>query len=671
MLNLEFGQIKKLKKDVNKRRNSEDSMNSFSQSLNSFIQIPIANKKGGIDRQDKTLIVNKIEWNKEMLEKIDDAFSSPDNYLKDVQGLIISKKMHGPKYTDEFNKEVVPSSIVGNVNQFNLNKNEKKRGGPKSSAASKRKKQSSNNLSLSHKYSAVLDQKGQRNNSRLKSQIDNLSTIGKSNLGKFPVEDEAVIKLYKKIKERINRHTHETAGSLISLPEKLNLSADSSFEDDLASCMSFSKKKKNNFPKSTAKNIQTSNSILNSSAQASKDALAKEENMKGFHNRCKLKLSINRPEDPEFIKVLRKSLEKKHQDFISKIYKNRMELNSYNNYIPIDSQIEMNQQTLVFKRELENEEKSSQLIKNLSRVTKRTPENLLINQVDEYKWNSSINKMNESNKPITEKLREFQWMAMLRRPDNFKGERKCYFNSGNDLWYTYREKEPHSGELVIPPITSKRLKEGSTTLNTYCKNYQSNIQTTINPIPIESEKSDMRRDGITISQKVDISENTTKFTNLHNIKIQEDNKESKFNASRNTMVDLSLISIAKIVNTDRPKLRDIDQALPISNMNINGYSLIDLELANFKLLRGRKLLYTQGINPLTAKEFIPDERKEEVYAFNYDIKQKCPFKISHSQSNVFSKNHELPPIMGVGGGTLYKSNSQATVFDNKANVVWN
>jgi hypothetical protein len=52
---------------------------------------------------------------------------------------------------------------------------------------------------------------------------------------------------------------------------------------------------------------------------------------------------------------------------------------------------------------------------------------------------------------------------------------------------------------------------------------------------------------------------------------------------------------------------------------LEGVSLIDFEIANFRTIKGRKIMYNPNINPQTQKEYLPEEKKEEVYKCDYDL----------------------------------------------------
>ena len=625
MFNPEFGKIKKTKV---KRKNSDDSSGS-----NTFI----GNNNKKINN-DKTLIVNKIEWTDDLKYKVNASFNDPDLYLKDVPGVIINKMVHGPRYSDNNQKDLIPYSIVGSSKNFSkIMSSKDKRNDSKSRGTvnQKRKKSNSSIMSLATTNKPFNIHDNQNLTKGLKastSMIKQSQLIDPNNPNATCryVEDDQVFKQFKKIKERIIQNETDSltnSNPLSILKEKLNYSSDSSMDElnDTKSKLyngTQNTQHRNKTKYNSRTSFKESNTLMSNSIGNATNNMFKSKNT--TTNDMMSESQANKPQnkkinknsyDYEMIKDLRIKLKKDYYSFLSKIYNGRMDastLNSKSLNVPFDILSEINKQNLVLNKYKETKLNREKIEHNIAKITNKTIDKLLVNKNEEHRWKTSILNNNEMNKTLPDKIGGYQWMATLRKPDDFKGVRLSYFNTGTDYWYPIRELQPIDPEIVLPNfnITNKYLDEKSSILSPKADQI-------INFKP-NQDANNYRRGAKQTKFDLKIDENTaykliaTKIKSV--IKLGADGNE------RFTMLGIENQYVKDFIQHDKKRLKILEKLAPISENRIEGSNLLDFEIINFRSLKGRKIMYNSNINPLTQKEYTPDEKKEEFYACNYSSK---------------------------------------------------
>lgn len=629
MLNLEFRQRKAAKKEAPfvgvKKKGSEDSLISslnFNQNFMNFTNG--FNNRNKADN-NKTLIVNKVDWSNDMKNKIDQAFESPDHYFKELQDVVVSKVCFGPKFNEtKGRKEVIPHSIVGPINDFNriLVSAEKKKKGKSSMSTNKNKKSSSSIMTIgSNRFGSILDTKTIRSNSNNKNYGNDQNPCKQ-------VDDEKVQLAFKNIKERIstNQTLEKQDKSFYNINQKQpNMSFDSTSEDEIEAK-----------EKHAASNIKTQAPACNNASGFSSIKFNKHianksvvlgNNLSNTEIKCHDPnlLNSNLKYDNELVKNLRKRFKKEYVRFSEQIFKNRFSIN-YKSNVPLDIQASIGQQSQFMRKHEENKEKLKIISNSLVRSTNKSEADLLINQVEEFKLKKTLCKYEDFKKALPDKIRESQWMATLRKPKAFQGERSSFYNTGDSRWYFVRENEPKNFEFVLPTLSANFDTED-----------QIDGSNELKPNKLTSAFKN-RRGAISLTKSdYDKMKNTSK---LQEISIYKD-ESTKLKEDFSRYDSVSEFSEFTRKGESVQKFVLFKKIESISELKLEGSSLLDFEAAHSKLLKGKKIIYKPSYNPETQKEFFVDEIREEMYMYDYSsIKGN---ENSTSKNSIFRDTGALSP----------------------------
>lgn len=636
------------------KRNPSEELESYSYQINN--QYTRDNKKNqvlsNIINADKTLIVNKIQWNEILSNKVNSFFNNPDLFLKDIPGVIVNKSIQGPRYKDTSLKEPISHSIVGSV--LNFQKSIQGKDIIKSNRKSKKKSSSS----LKSMRNDLKDINNTNTNSSKKifkgstTQNMKLNEVNSSNQPCRLVDDDIVFKQFKKIKERINSNLSTYNDCNKKNPfelykSRVDISDESSENNDLNESKNINNTLNSNLHN---KNIVSSNTLIQSNTYQSNNVMSNTKS----NNKTKSKL--NNLYDNEMLKDLRRSLKKKYYGFISKVYNNRIDKSLINqkDNIPIERLTEMNKQILVFQRQEQTEKSRSVINKYISKVTNKQEESYLINKTELSKWKRTIQINSDNKKSLSDRIGENQWMVSLRKPSNFIGERFSYYNcnsntknvSDNERWYVVKEVFPKDPEIVIPKyeIISKD------------NDIKSILYTNTNDITRRGAKTtrfDLKVDDLLLLKTATNMITKKNITDEKIIGLDLNNKE-----------------LINFCSQDNKRVKIIEKIAPILGNRLIGRSLLELEINNFRLLKGVKILYNYNINPTTQKEYHFNERKEEVYASDYSSYKNITSDYDssiNSQVNIFGK--KLPSI-NFDGKEISSSHKKKLSQDISVNPSW-
>lgn len=619
MINFEFGQVKKStgKKDLGlscKSRVSTDSMYSLQNTAPKDFST------------EKTFIVNKVNWSKELFDRVDDAFTSPDQYLKESNEMFFSKFSRGPKFGDKLGKEVVPYSIVGCSEKFLAMLNAKNRQNDKNVGS--KKKSNNTMMSLNNRIGTIQELKSIRSSTNIKSSalMNSPCSI---------VDEDAILKVFRKINERIEENVKEEQTQALTFSNNILNRSFSSNEEDyeeykLTSMSPF------NYPHLMTSSSQTASKVKGTNSQFGKSINQQAQlGILTKQNDNSEDKSTEAVYDSELMKTLRKKLKKKYYNFADKIYKNRVNIN-YKSSIPFEIQSEINHQSQFFSKQKENEIRLREVAASLKKLTNKNEKELLFNRLEDTNLKSAFKRVYESSKPLCDKLGSYQWMASLRKPAKLIGERRTFYNTGDDHWYQITEKEPNGFEISVPLTTEQSEILKSTKLNSNEGNKHLHEGSQSHNSRIKINKLDLK----------DITKSNTEMTSRSTLKSPSATK-TMIGSIENREDKSEMTSLAKKV-------------MPIINLQMTGTSLLDFELAHSKLLKGKKILYNQNINPESQKEFLEAEKCEEVYLLDY------PNTLKHLKLGEASKTIKY---------NLAQSQSARSFVSNPAKtpkkVIWN
>lgn len=271
-----------------------------------------------------------------------------------------------------------------------------------------------------------------------------------SSILKAVVSDQQINKLFLKLKERMDNNEFNSNKKNNSFVRKETddgeIRETANSQDSTIRISSVLNTNTN----SKSKNIFSSNVAINKESLVSKilNSYSEIENTNDLNiksdnnvNICLNDLNANRflTEISE-IKDIREKLVNGYNYFIKKIHNNRGDIDIKLD-IPVEIQADLYRQknTIELQGDIKNQiDRFSSLI---SKLTKRSKDNLLINKIEEQRWKEELNKQIISGKSYIEKLGENYWMASLRKPNRFYGERKSFYETGNN-WYIFKEKIP-------------------------------------------------------------------------------------------------------------------------------------------------------------------------------------------------------------------------------------
>ena len=102
-----------------------------------------------------------------------------------------------------------------------------------------------------------------------------------------------------------------------------------------------------------------------------------------------------------------------------------------------------------------SEKKNLRISQFLSKKLNKPQNNLLINNIDSFRFKKEVINEIENNKPPEEQYGNFKWNISLRRPEHFKGVRDAYINLKGErfspFWSVVIEKSPRQKELCVKP----------------------------------------------------------------------------------------------------------------------------------------------------------------------------------------------------------------------------
>ena len=102
-----------------------------------------------------------------------------------------------------------------------------------------------------------------------------------------------------------------------------------------------------------------------------------------------------------------------------------------------------------------SEKKNLRISQFLSKKLNKPQNNLLINNIDSFRFKKEVINEIENNKPPEEQYGNFKWNISLRRPEHFKGVRDAYINLKGEgfspFWSVVIEKSPKQKELCVKP----------------------------------------------------------------------------------------------------------------------------------------------------------------------------------------------------------------------------
>lgn len=434
-------------------------------------------KKKEDNKETRVFVIKKLEWNKTIQKEVDKGFNDVEKYLHEAPNIIINKPISGPRHSDPKSLSstiIVPHSIVGSVSnyiKYNPQFGQKKNFKPVKGKQKQSMKKQSTSLMIRTFQDKQTRTGGDNNNNGIYS-----------NEVRTYVDDETITKLFRKIKERvINNKEKEYASRQNSMcnsakgdEEQDMLLLQSKLKNDLHTNSSRSEHNKetlsyNDDGDVTTKNIKKNShnggnrfgsqiqspikriSAFNGMSGAGVDSVA---NNMSVHN--VIKYNPNEKEE-KMINELRRKLEENRVKFVKKIYSNRMKVDTKLG-VPVEIQAGIQRQNKVLNSKEDQDVFKENLTKAILRKTNKSPDKLLINTIEEQRWKSEVKKIIDENITFEDKLGVNQWMASLRRPFEFEGERLAYFNSGQ-YWHLVREKKPENREVVLPGLEIDKDQE--------------------------------------------------------------------------------------------------------------------------------------------------------------------------------------------------------------------
>ena len=123
--------------------------------------------------------------------------------------------------------------------------------------------------------------------------------------------------------------------------------------------------------------------------------------------------------------------------------------------IPKDLKNGLNIQTKKLFLLKNSELKNKKFSKYLSKKANKSPDCLLLNRIDSFRYKKEMIKEIEYNKSTDEQLGKYKWNVSLRRPEHFRGKRETFVNLKgerfNPFWSLIIEKYPRQKNLCLKP----------------------------------------------------------------------------------------------------------------------------------------------------------------------------------------------------------------------------
>lgn len=525
---------------------------------------PKSNKLDKID-PCKTFVIRKLKWREEMNEALRKEFESPDDFLKDQSRIKINKLSLGPRYTQSNGKsEIIPHSIVGSVINFKkaMASADKSKKGKAQGGIKNNERSSSFNSITSSRFNTLVPN-ATLSNAKLKNQES----------GQFqkPISDDQILLYYKSVKERIAANCANKSKKVHS--KHSAASFDSSSGDEFVKGNKDKNKKevKNGWVESARVSADMISEISISPRRVKKCDESTESSILETKGGGRLSL-----------KDLRLRLNNGFVGFIEKINKNRIEIDSKSS-LPISLQTELGRQTLHLEKEKENEVNRDQLLRKVKKLCNKRESDLLARQSGYSSLEQSLIKITENKKGLTDKIGTYQWMATLRKPKNFSGERLSYYSTGDSHWYIIREVDHKIQELNIPAL--------------------------------ESVGSIKKASKLIINHKnrvLKIPEQGSETSSPFNIKTQAISKNSSAEAIKS-----------------------------LCGLRLNGTSLLEQEFSDLKQMKGKKLLYKHNFDIENKRDFNQNELADETYKSNYGGSLEFG---NHTSYNPFAQSHHVSSL---------------------------
>lgn len=106
----------------------------------------------------------------------------------------------------------------------------------------------------------------------------------------------------------------------------------------------------------------------------------------------------------------------------------------------------LNLQEKILKKQEERQRDFENMSKIIALKTNKREDEILMNRTDGFRIKKEISStIDQQKNKFDDGLGSNKWIVSLRRPDNFKGIREAYFNSGtkeNPSWVMVKEKSP-------------------------------------------------------------------------------------------------------------------------------------------------------------------------------------------------------------------------------------
>ena len=639
------------KNNINKKVINVNS-NSYSNKDNKFSNcIPIINLANTQCTNNASFFVSKINISNDTRNQINNFYNNPNSYFKDISGVILNKIKKGPKYKKN-SMEVISSSIVGSIEEYKKIKDckiDNKNISIKNKVNMLKKENSIKSInSFNNNNSRYIESKSLKTNSTIAKNnlfeniTNNKNTKEQVKFYKY-LDNNTILNMYKDIRDRIyiNKNTNNMNTYINNNKIKDEIYNHSSSEEEKTNkfnITSYSKNQKlegiyekvplfyntckvnNNISKKNI--IMLNNTLKNNTTLAlnnNKDFMYKTSS--NIFDKAKLEREIN---NYDKFKKLRKNLKKINNKFINKIYGNRIEnLNSSNIFkatIPIETKSVINNQTLALKNFELNKEKQSKMYKNICRISNKPKLNSILNKSDDYLWKTTIKKLKENNKSFSELLGNNYWMATLRRPSNFKGERCSFYNSGKNNWFRVREKVPHDSEILV------HKNNFDDTDNIDYDNYNTKTANkrnqNFNNLKIDNNKIVDNYNNIIYSPKEN-ENNIFKYNNNNNIRIKSNKinilNKNISNNKNTTFIELKKSNLSNFISLDKNYNKIFNCISNIHCIRLNGIKLLDFEINQFNKLNGKKKkVYKNNYNIAKNASLLPDEVNVQDYLVDYN-----------------------------------------------------
>ena len=172
-----------------------------------------------------------------------------------------------------------------------------------------------------------------------------------------------------------------------------------------------------------------------------------------------------------------------------------------------------------------NEEK---FLKFIAKKCKKDENELLINNIEDFRLKKQIQEYVENNKILSEKFGDNYWLFSLRRSDKNDFLRLNYINVGNnkrEIWKRFLDYPDKDIELINDPYNKTKNKITNMT------NFSNRYKNEINKIPNLKGINDIKIEGKNLAQKEfkDIVDITQLSQNNCKFKLYKDPRENNKN----------------------------------------------------------------------------------------------------------------------------------------------